>query len=169
MLAAYLGLGLALRLWREAFPIVEGGTAVLVHPFARRFAHPTQQPYRSFFHATRSGRDPQLLAEAELAAAGDVRARQAYRAGRTVHPLLPTGYEDALRAIGHELDGHEAKHVTIVELEQHLMVCGRRRTDGYHESGHDRFEWMLGPEALRAWLDQGYYRRNGGRRAHRAS
>jgi len=86
-----------------------------------------------------------------------------------VHPLLPTGYEDALRAIGHELDGHEAKQVTIVELEQHLMVCGRRRTDGYHESGHDRFEWMLGPEALRAWLDQGYYRRDSGRRAHRAS
>ncbi|HET8895281.1 MAG TPA: hypothetical protein VFM96_14410, partial [Gaiellaceae bacterium] len=89
LLAAYLGLGLALRLWRDSFPIVDGGTAVLVHPFTRRFVHPTQQPYRSFFHATRSGRDAQLLAEAELAAAGDVRALDAYRGGRTVHPLLP--------------------------------------------------------------------------------
>ena len=89
LLAAYLGLGLALRLWRDAFPIVDGGTAVLVHPFTRRFAHPTQQPYRSFFQITRSGRDPQLLAEAEVSATGDVRALDAYRAGRTVHPLLP--------------------------------------------------------------------------------
>ncbi len=89
LLAAYLGLGLALRLWRDAFPVVDGGTAVLVHPFTRRFAHPTQQPYRSFFHATRQGRDPQLLADAERAAASDVRALDAYRGGRTVHPLLP--------------------------------------------------------------------------------
>src|SRR6266540_3365967 len=29
-LAAYLGLGLALRLWRDAFPLVEGGTAILL-------------------------------------------------------------------------------------------------------------------------------------------
>ena len=89
LLAAYLGLGLALRLWRDAFPIVDGGTAVLVHPFARRFAHPTQQPYRAFFHATRSGRDAELLAEAERVISSDVRALDAYRGGSTVHPLLP--------------------------------------------------------------------------------
>src|SRR5204862_5914315 len=54
--AAYLGLGMALRLWRDAFPVVDGGTAILVHRFTRHFAHPTQQPYRMFFHATRTGR-----------------------------------------------------------------------------------------------------------------
>jgi hypothetical protein len=89
LLAAYLGLGLALRLWRDAFPVVDGGTAILVHGFARRFAHPTQQPYRAFFHATRTGRDPRLLADAERAAAVDARALAAYREGLTVHPLLP--------------------------------------------------------------------------------
>jgi hypothetical protein len=89
LLAAYLGLGLALRFWRDAFPIVNGGTAVLVHPFMRRFTHPTQQPYRAFFHATRAGRGPQLLAEAELAVTADIRAVDAYRGGRTVHPVLP--------------------------------------------------------------------------------
>lgn len=89
LLAAYLGLGLALRLWRDAFPVKDGGTAILVNGFARHFAHPTQQPYRSFFHATRGGRDPRLLAEAERAAAVDERALAEYRAGRTVHPLLP--------------------------------------------------------------------------------
>ena len=46
LLAAYLGLGHALRLWRERPPVVDGGTAILLHRFHRRFAHPTQQPYR---------------------------------------------------------------------------------------------------------------------------
>lgn len=89
LLAAYLGLGLALRLWRDAFPVVEGGTAVLVHRFTRTFAHPTQTPYRPFFHASRIGRDPELLAEAERAAGGNARAIEDYRSGRSVHPLLP--------------------------------------------------------------------------------
>lgn len=48
LLATYLALGLALRLWRDAFPLAEGGTAILLHRFHRRFAHPTQQPYRTF-------------------------------------------------------------------------------------------------------------------------
>src|SRR5207245_2462635 len=56
LIAAFLGLGLALRMWRDAFPVVNGGTAILVNRFSRRFAHPTQQPYRAFFHATRTGR-----------------------------------------------------------------------------------------------------------------
>jgi len=89
LLAAYLGLGLALRMWRDAFPVADGGTAILVSRFSRHFAHPTQQPYRSFFHATRAGRDPHLLAEAERGAAADPRALDAYRGGRSVHPLLP--------------------------------------------------------------------------------
>lgn len=89
LLAAHLGLGLALRLWRDAFPIVEGGTAILVHRFRRRFAHPTQTPYRAFFQAVRSGPDPDALAAAEQAARRDERALAAYRAGRACHPLLP--------------------------------------------------------------------------------
>lgn len=89
LLAAYLGLGLALRLWRDAFPVVDGGTAILVHRFSRHFAHPTQQPYRPFFHVARIGRDPELLVEAERAAQANERAIEGYRAGMTVHPLLP--------------------------------------------------------------------------------
>ena len=87
--AAQLGLGLALKLWRDAFPVVEGGTAILVHPFRRRFAHPTQQPYRAFFAATRFGREPEELQAAELAVAQDPRALAAYREGRACHPVLP--------------------------------------------------------------------------------
>src|SRR5205823_8889748 len=89
LLASYLGLGLALRLWRDRFPLREGGTAVLLSRLQRRFSHPTQQPYRAFFAAARSGPEPEALARAEAAVADDVRAIEAYRAGRTVHPLAP--------------------------------------------------------------------------------
>ena len=90
-LAAYLGLGLALRLWRDSFPVVEGGTAILLSRFRRRFPHPTQQPYRALFQALRSSgaREPEELSQAERAAATDSRALDAYRAGRSCHPLLP--------------------------------------------------------------------------------
>jgi hypothetical protein len=90
LLASYLGLGLALRLWRDQFPLAEGGTAILLHRFHRRFSHPTQQPYRTFFQATtRYGREPLELREAERAAGSDERAVAAYRGRRTCHPLLP--------------------------------------------------------------------------------
>jgi hypothetical protein len=89
--AAYLALGLALRLWRDEFPVNEGGTAILMSRFTKRFPHPTQQPFRALFQAARSSgaRDPEDLAEAEQAAGSDDRAIETYRAGRSCHPLLP--------------------------------------------------------------------------------
>jgi lactate racemase-like protein len=90
VLAAYLGLGLALRLWRDGFPLVDGGTVILLNRFTRRFPHPTQQPYRRLFQALVTGaREPEDLAEAERLAATDERALTAYRDGRAAHPLLP--------------------------------------------------------------------------------
>lgn len=105
ILAAYLGLGLALRLWRENFPVVEGGTAILLNRFTRRFPHPTQQPYRTLFAALAAGaREPEELAAAEQAAAVDRRAIDAYREGRACHPLLPflewSGCQPALGRLG---------------------------------------------------------------------
>jgi hypothetical protein len=108
LLATYLALGLALRLWRDAFPVADGGTAILLHRFTRHFAHPTQQPYRALFHALRIlGSAPHHrddLAEAERGAAADVRAIAAYRDGRTCHPLLPfvdwSGCAPALDRLG---------------------------------------------------------------------
>jgi hypothetical protein len=95
LLAATTGLGLALRLWRERFPVRDDGTAILLHGFERHFPHPTQQPYRAFFQATRLGRDPELIAGAEREAAADERALEIYRQGRTCHPLLPFVHWDA--------------------------------------------------------------------------
>jgi Lactate racemase N-terminal domain len=104
LLAAYLGLGLAMRLWRDHFPVADGGTVILLHRFHRHFAHPTQQPYRAIFQAARFGREPEDLAEAERQAASDMRAIAAYREGRTCHPLLPfadwAGCQPALGCLG---------------------------------------------------------------------
>jgi hypothetical protein len=105
LLAAYLGLGLALRLWRDRFPLVDGGTVILLHRFHRHFAHPTQQPYRAVFQALRTGpRETEELGHAERAAASDPRAIAAYREGRTCHPLLPfadwAGCAPALTRVG---------------------------------------------------------------------
>ena len=115
LLGAHLGLALALRLWRDSFPVVEGGTAILFHRFQRQFAHPTQQPYRSFFAATRAvGPDESALAEAERAAGSDERAVEAYRAGRSCHPLLPFVDWDACRpALG------RLGHVIIAGCRDH--------------------------------------------------
>jgi lactate racemase len=87
--AAYLGLGLALRLWREAPPLRPGGTVILLHDLVRRFPAPTQTPYRALFAPGRDARDVRALRDAETAAGGDPQALAEYRAGRAVHPLQP--------------------------------------------------------------------------------
>ncbi|MGZ4289478.1 MAG: lactate racemase domain-containing protein [Gaiellaceae bacterium] len=86
--AAYLGLGLALRLWRNRPIVAEGGTAILLHPFPRRFPRPTQIPYRAVLYAGPAG-DADARRTAEEAAARDERAIADYRAGRACHPLQP--------------------------------------------------------------------------------
>jgi hypothetical protein len=120
LLGAYLGLGLALRLWRDSFPLTENGTAILLHRFQRHFSHPTQQPYRAFFAATRSGPDASALAEAERAAAIDPRALHAYRAGRSCHPLLPfvdwDGCSPTLGRLGHVLIAGCRDHAAARQL-----------------------------------------------------
>jgi hypothetical protein len=119
LLGSFLGLGLALRLWRDSFPVAEGGSAILLHRFHRHFSHPTQQPYRAFFTATRSaGRpDASAVSDAERAAAADARALQAYRGGRTCHPLLPFVDWDACRpALG------RLGHVIVAGCRDHAAA-----------------------------------------------
>jgi hypothetical protein len=107
LIATHLGLGIALRLWRNGFPVRDGGTAILLSRFQRRFAHPTQQAYRAFFAAARGGPDPVALSRAEAAVVEDERAISEYRAGRTVHPVLPfadwSACSPALLRLGHVL------------------------------------------------------------------
>jgi lactate racemase-like protein len=86
--AAATTLGLAMRLWRDAFPVRPEGTLVLVHSLTRTFAHGTQAPYRRLFDALSAG-GGEALGTSERAAAGDSRALDSYRSGRACHPLLP--------------------------------------------------------------------------------
>jgi hypothetical protein len=101
--AAYLGLGLALRLWRNAPPVVQGGTAILAHPFPRRFPRPTQTPYRMLFNDPRTARDIHAIREAEHAAVRDEAAIDEYRSGRSCHPLQPFVEWSACDAVSHRL------------------------------------------------------------------
>ena len=94
----------SLALWRDAFPVTDGGVVIIVHDFRRVFTRPTQLPYLAFFGQTPIARSPELLAEAEAAVAEDERALDAYRAGRTVHPLLPFRDWDACGAALERLD-----------------------------------------------------------------
>ena len=101
--AAYLALGHALRMWRNAPPIAQGGTAILVHPLPRRFARPTQTPYRALFFDPRTARDTDAMRDAERAAVADAAAIGDYRAGRAVHPLQPFVEWSACDATAHRL------------------------------------------------------------------
>jgi hypothetical protein len=87
--AAATGLGHAMRLWRDAAPLLEGGTIVLLHDLRRTFGHGPQAPYRNLFHVLREGADDDRLAAASRSAGDDPRALSAYRQGRAPHPLLP--------------------------------------------------------------------------------
>jgi hypothetical protein len=101
--SAAVVLGHALRLWRDAFPIREGGTLVLVHSLTRSFAHGRRDPYHRVFDALTIG-DPDAVRMSELLAAGDESAVDDYRAGRTCHPLMPyadwAGCAPALARLG---------------------------------------------------------------------
>jgi hypothetical protein len=98
--SAAVSLGFALRLWRDAFPVRDGGTLVLVHSLTRTFAHGTQAPYRRLFEALGAAGD---LEQSERAAT-DERAIAAYRSGHACHPLLPyadwAGCAPALSRLG---------------------------------------------------------------------
>lgn len=92
--AAALGLGHALRLWRDRSPLAGGGTVVLLHPFSRVMGHGAQAPYRALFTALRDESRRRIRAT-EAAAARDRRALAAYRTGAAPHPRLPFADWDA--------------------------------------------------------------------------
>ncbi|MBD0348123.1 MAG: DUF2088 domain-containing protein [Thermoleophilia bacterium] len=144
LLAAYLGLGLALRLWRDAFPVVNGGTAILVHGLGRRFPHPSQQPYRAFFNAVRGGHDTEALHAAEHAAGRDARAIAAYRDGQACHPFLPfvdwRGCEPALSRLGSVLvagsrDATAARSLGLVPTHGLRAALAMARGSGMRRVG----------------------------------
>lgn len=148
---ATVALGLALRLWRNGFPLAEGGTAIILHRLSRHFAHGTQEPYRELFHSLRDGRTAAAVAQSERAAAGDERGLAAYRAGRTCHPLLP--YADwescrpALDRLGAVLVAGSRDHQaarTLGFVPTHGLSSAIEMAHG-RAGGHARIGLLLGP------------------------
>jgi hypothetical protein len=147
--AAYLGLGLALRMWRNGFPIRNGGTAILLHHFQRRFPRPTQTPYRTLFRDPRTARDLDAMREAELAAVADARGISDYRAGRAAHPLEPFVEWSACDATANRLgsvliagcrDAQSARQLGFVPVHNVTTALGMARG-----AGAKRIGFLLSP------------------------
>jgi hypothetical protein len=147
--AAYLGLGLALRMWRNRPPLAEGGTAILVHPFLRRFPRPTQAPYRTLFFDPRTARDTDAMRESERAAVADTQALAAYRSGRACHPLQPFVEWSACDTSAHRLgavliagcrDAHSARQLGFVPV--HGLGAALEMARG---RGAKRIGYLLAP------------------------
>jgi hypothetical protein len=147
--ASYLGLGLALRLWRNAPPLAAGGTAILVHPLPRRFPRPTQAPYRALFYDARTAGDTEGMREAERAAVADTRAIAEYRAGRASHPLQPFLEWSACDATAHRLgavliagcrDAQAARQLGFVPV--HALGAALEMARG---RGASRIGYLLSP------------------------
>ena len=141
--AAYLGLGLALRLWRNEPPVRADGTVILVHPLPRRFPRPTQEPYRALFF------DPEAL---HAGASGPRRSAAAvadYRAGLSCHPLLPAVEWEACAAVAERVgavliagcrDAHAARRLGFVP--QHSLGAALEVARG---RGAERIGYVVSP------------------------
>jgi hypothetical protein len=143
--AAYLGLGLALRLWRNGPPVVHGGTVILTHPFPRRFPRPTQTPYRALFYDARTAGDIGAMRDAERAAVADAEAIADYRAGRACHPLQPFVEWSACDAAAHRVgavliagcrDAQAARQLGFVPVHALSTAIGMARGRGAQRIGY---------------------------------
>lgn len=73
-------------------------------------------------------------------------------------PVVPTGYEDLLRALGYELDQRMAKSITIHESPDSLFVAGLAASD--HSNGtFSPFTMSLSGNDVDAVLDAAFRRR----------
>jgi CheY-like chemotaxis protein len=95
---------------------------------------------------------PQLLATA-IAGRGEGERL------RSRSPLLTTGYEDFLRALGCRLDQHLAEAITISELGDIVAVGGVAKVDGYGQTTIEPLQWLMQPDDIAFMLDEAYRRR----------
>jgi hypothetical protein len=94
----------------------------------------------------------QLLGEA-LARRGEPPLQRAH------HPLLPSGYEDALRALGHDLDERVAENIVITEFVSFFTVSGFAPAGAPQTAGYRPFAEALGAADLQVMLEAAHARR----------
>lgn len=83
--------------------------------------------------------------------------RQSYARRQSV---LPTGYEDFLRALGFLLDNQMASNIMLCELAEYILVTGNEPSNA--TSGHIAvrpFERYLRPDDIQRVLDDSFSRR----------
>ncbi len=122
---------------------VEGGFLVRAMPEHGRKADALEFPDRDFLH---------WITEA-------YRNRGDGERGASTSPLLPSGYEDFLRAIGSALDRHEAESVTVAEYESVIVIGGNAKVDNSQQTVVGNLQWILKKDDILQILDEGYRRR----------
>lgn len=78
---------------------------------------------------------------------------------RSRNSLLPTGYEDFLRALGYWLDREGASWITVSELVSIVAVHGWIGREGYRGVQIVPFELVLTGEDIKTRLDEAFRRR----------
>lgn len=122
---------------------VEGGFVVRVLGPGKRTAEALEFPDRDF---------PQSI---RMALAG--RGEGTREMTRT--ELLPTGYEDFLRALGYRLDEQLSEAVTVAELAGFMAVGGVGKVDDREQTTVVPFQWLMRPEDIAFMLDEAFCRR----------
>ncbi len=78
---------------------------------------------------------------------------------RATSTLLPTGYEDFLRALGHRFDAQFAEAVSITELDSFVAVGGVAKVDASGQTGFAPLQLLLRADDISYILDEAFRRR----------
>ena len=78
---------------------------------------------------------------------------------RSTTALLPTGYEDFLRALGQRLDTQFAEAVSITELNSFVAVGGVARVDASNKTALMPLQWLMRSDDITYLLDEAFRRR----------
>ena len=122
---------------------VEGGFLVRALPEHGRRADALEFPDRDFLH---------WITEAYRNRGGGERRE-------SLSPLLPSGYEDFLRAIGGALDRHKAESISVAEFASVIVVGGSAKVDNSTQTTVGNLQWILQKDDILQILDEGYRRR----------
>lgn len=122
---------------------VDGGFLVRALPERGRNAEALEFPDKDFIH---------WIIEAYRNRGGGER-------GESTSPLLPSGYEDFLRAIGAALDRHKAESVSVAEFSSVIVVGGSVKVDNSTQTTVGDLQWILQKDDILQLLDEGYRQR----------
>ncbi|MGA7671071.1 MAG: response regulator [Nitrolancea sp.] len=122
---------------------VDGGFLVRALPEHGRHADALEFPDRDFLH---------WITEA-------YRNRGDGERHASLSALLPSGYEDFLRAIGASLDRHKAESISVAEFASVIVVGGSAKVDNSAQTTVGNLQWILQKDDILQILDEGYRRR----------